>query len=32
VFMPYATDNSGHTMYQIWNDATQLRLGDGESA
>lgn len=30
VFMPYATEASGQTMYQVWTESAQLKLGAGE--
>lgn len=31
-FMPYAIDNSGATMWELWNDSNQKRLTAGEVA
>lgn len=30
VFMPYAVDKTGQTMYQVWNEGTQKQLTSGE--
>lgn len=30
VFMPYAVEKTGQTMYQIWTESTQRQLGSGE--